>query len=40
VRIEVAERMPYELDGDTAGTARVFEAEVVPGALQLMLPRR
>lgn len=39
VRIEVAERMPYELDGDTVGTARVFEAEVVPGALQLMLPR-
>lgn len=39
VRIEVGERMPYELDGDTEGSARVFEAETVPGALQVMMPR-
>ncbi|MEL4358764.1 MULTISPECIES: diacylglycerol kinase family protein [unclassified Luteococcus] len=38
VRISVAEEMPYELDGDTAGRARVFEAEVVPQALLVMQP--
>lgn len=38
VRISVAEAMPYELDGDTAGHARVFEAEVVPQALLVMQP--
>ncbi|MDN5563532.1 MAG: phosphatase PAP2 family protein [Luteococcus sp.] len=38
VRISVAEEMPYELDGDTAGRATVFEAEVVPQALLLMQP--
>ncbi|MEL4503449.1 diacylglycerol kinase family protein [Luteococcus sp. H138] len=38
VRISVAEEMPYELDGDTAGHARVFEAEVAPGALLVMRP--
>lgn len=39
VRVEVAEPTPYQLDGDTEGEARVFEAEVVPGALAVMLPR-
>lgn len=36
VRLEVAEKMPYELDGDTEGHTTVFEAEVAPGALLLM----
>lgn len=39
VRISVAEAVPYELDGDTAGHTTVFDAEVAPGALTLMLPR-
>ena len=36
IRITVAEPVPYELDGDPEGRARVFEAEVAPGALLLM----
>ena len=40
VRISLDEPIPYELDGDTAGRATVFEAEIVPGALTLMLPGR
>ncbi|WP_203567902.1 diacylglycerol kinase family protein [Aestuariimicrobium ganziense] len=40
VRIEVAEPLPYQLDGDTMGTATVFEAQVDERAVTLMLPRR
>ncbi|WP_420176698.1 YegS/Rv2252/BmrU family lipid kinase [Luteococcus sp. OSA5] len=36
VRLEVAQQMPYELDGDSGGRTTVFEAEVAPGALLVM----
>lgn len=39
VEISVAEPMPYQFDGDTLGEASTFEAEVVPGAIRVMLPR-
>lgn len=39
VRFEVGDPTPCELDGDMASRCRVFEAEVAPGALQLVLPR-
>ena len=39
VEISVAEPMPYQFDGDTLGEASHFEAEVVPGAITVMLPR-
>lgn len=39
VRFEVTKPVAYQLDGDADGTTSVFEAEVVPGALTLMLPR-
>lgn len=38
VRIECNERVPYQLDGDTAGEARVLEAVVAAQALTIMLP--
>lgn len=40
VDITVSEPVPYQFDGDTLGTARRFEAEIVPGAITIMLPRR
>lgn len=40
VEIQVAEPMPYQFDGDTLGEASTFEAEVVPGAVTVMLPRK
>lgn len=40
VEISVAEPVPYQFDGDTQGTARTFEAEIVPGAVTVMLARR
>ncbi|SKF62327.1 Uncharacterised protein [Mycobacteroides abscessus subsp. abscessus] len=40
VEISVAEPMPYQFDGDTLGEASTFEAEVVPGAVTVMLPRK
>lgn len=39
VEIQVAEPMPYQFDGDTLGMASSFVAEVVPGAITVMLPR-
>lgn len=39
VRVELERPLPYQLDGDTEGEARIFEAEVVPGALTINLPR-
>lgn len=39
VVIETAEPVPYQLDGDTAGECRHFEASVVPRALTVMVPR-
>lgn len=38
--IQVADPLPYQLDGDHLGEASTFEAEVVPGALRVMLPPR
>jgi diacylglycerol kinase family enzyme/membrane-associated phospholipid phosphatase len=38
VSIRLDEPLPYELDGDTLGRGQRFDAEVVPGALILMLP--
>lgn len=38
--VEVDEPMPYELDGDLVGSGSLFEAEVDPGALMIMLPPR
>lgn len=38
VEISVSEPMPYQFDGDTLGEASTFEAEVVPGAITVMLP--
>ncbi len=35
----VAQKMPYELDGDTEGEGTRMEAEVVPEALILMMPK-
>lgn len=40
VRIRVAEPMPYQFDGDTLGVASTFDAEVVPAAVSVMVPRR
>lgn len=40
VEIQVSEPMPYQFDGDTLGVASRFEAEVVPGAVDVMLPTR
>lgn len=39
VRIEADRTEQFQLDGDTEGEASVLEARVMPGALQLMLPR-
>lgn len=36
--VAVEDPLPYELDGDTVGEGRFFEAEVDPGALLVMLP--
>lgn len=36
--IQVADPLPYQFDGDHLGEASTFEAEVVPGALKVMLP--
>ena len=38
VSIRLDEPLPYELDGDTLGRGQRFDAQVVPGALILMLP--
>lgn len=38
--VEVEEPLPYELDGDLVGSGSLFEAEVDPGALMIMLPPR
>ena len=40
VRFDLAEPIPYELDGDTGGLATRFEATIEPGALRIRLPRR
>ncbi len=39
VRITVEERDQYQLDGDTVGKCSSMTAEVVPGALNLRVPR-
>lgn len=39
VRVQADVPMPYQLDGDTLGQTCDFEAEVIPGAVQVMLPR-
>ncbi len=39
VRIEVTEADQYQLDGDTVGSCSLLEAEVLPGALKLRVPR-
>lgn len=36
--VRVDDPLPYELDGDTVGEGRLFEAEVDPAALLVMLP--
>lgn len=38
VRIEADRPIPFELDGDTAGTVRVLDATVEPGALLVVAP--
>ncbi|CAM2986681.1 diacylglycerol kinase family protein [Actinomyces slackii] len=38
VRIEADSAVPFELDGDTAGTTRVLEARVLPEALRVIAP--
>ncbi len=38
VRVETTQPTPYQLDGDAEGMTTFFEAEVVPGALTLVLP--
>ena len=40
VEITIAEPMPYQFDGDTLGEAKRFDAEVVPGAITVMVPDR
>lgn len=37
--LECDDPVPYQVDGDTAGECRRFEASVVPGALTVMVPR-
>lgn len=39
VRFDMSRPTPYELDGDVEGLARTFEAEIVPRALTIKLPR-
>lgn len=36
--VRVDDPLPYELDGDTVGEGRLFEAEVDPASLVVMLP--
>ena len=40
VEIAIADPMPYQLDGDTLGMARTFEAEVIPAAVHIRMPQR
>ncbi len=40
VSIRTDEPVPFELDGDTAGTTRALDIEVVPGALGVIAPAR
>ena len=39
VRIEVDRPVPFELDGDTAGSTRTLSAEVEEGALHVVVPQ-
>lgn len=39
IRIEVAEGDHFELDGDPAGECHTMEAEILPGALDIRVPR-
>jgi len=38
VAITTDEPVPFELDGDTAGTTRSLRVEVEPRALQVVVP--
>ena len=38
VRLTASEPVPYQIDGDTPGTATVLEASALVGALSIALP--
>jgi diacylglycerol kinase family enzyme len=40
VRVECEDSVPIQLDGDDQGDGHSFEAEIDPGALTVLVPRR